>query len=906
MTAATLPRSTRGESRVNEAGDLPPAVGEWSLTPVAAGWWLSGPGREAPAAACSLLPEPGRPSLLIDAERPDERTDRLLRELPPVLSSAGIGAVRLMLSCAADRYARDESCAPGLDLIAADGPVVITPHGYGMVRPAVPVTGEALPQWWRRFPDGECEVAGVLAPSPEWERKLAVGQAAYLSRDTTLCRVPAGLALTRPGRDAWLATAQQVWPDPERLTIVVDRTAASDTIRDDLTSLLTRLALFAAGGIRLYWPRAGAGFGALLAELAAQAGVDLIAPAADLSASGFGAMCHGPAGAAPWLRFGQDGSVSAMGSLYPEPDWERALIETALTGLPADLVIEDVAAGVCVYRPDASQRALSATARSVLPDPARVTIVAAGEASTEAVRQDVAAVLGSLPGKAADRVRLLLAGAGEGGDDSYAQDLADSFDCEIVAPAGRWTATPDGRVRALPPPGAPAGPGAGGWKTFWPGGVAPAAEAAPALAAPVPAAPVPAAPVPAPPVPAKAPRAVTAPADPVLPRPDLPAKPSASAGAVAAPAEPVPAPPVPAEPVLAEPVPAKPEPAKPEPAKPEPAKPEAAKPEPAKPEPAKPEPAKPEPAKPEPAKPEPAKPEAAKPEPAKPEPAEPEPAKVTPSGPAAGAPAAPTPFVVLSREHRSTAAERTAYRESAEHFHSHAVSVRRMMTQRPGLRSATAGESLEAAATDFAAVIDYLGDDRGMAATALRSGTAGHPRVACALSGLRRLPSFTGAVFSSASLPGGEASGYAVGRVLVEPAFVEASSSHQAALDGEVEYVIWSQTGKRVAALLAEAGRDEVIFAAGTSYRVLSVDQPASGDARLRVFLRELAISYQPGDASARLAAGPLDEADQKVLERLLPAAALRDRAAASDQSPTGRPVTVSPIGLNDHGVPFS
>jgi hypothetical protein len=883
MTAATLPRSTRGESRVNEAGELPPAVGDWSLTPVAAGWWLSGPGREAPAAACSLVPEPGRPSLLIDADRPDERTDRLLRELPPVLSSAGIGAVRLMLSCAADRYARDESCAPGLDLIAADGPVVITPHGYGMVRPAVPVAGDTLPQWWRRFPDGECEVAGVLAPSPEWERKLAVGQAAYLSRDTTLCRVPAGLALTRPGRDAWLAAAEQVWPDPERLTIVVDRTAASDTIRDDLTSLLTRLALFAAGGIRLYWPRAGAGFGSLLQELAGEAGVDLIAPAADVSASGFGAMCHGPAGAAPWLRFGQDGSVSAMGSLYPEPDWERALIETALTGLPADLVIEDVAAGVCVYRPDPSQRALSATARSVLPDPARVTIVAAGEASTEAVRQDVAAVLGSLPGKAADRVRLLLAGAGEGGDDSYAQDLADTFDCEIVAPAGRWTATPDGRVRALPVPGAPAGPGAGGWKTFWPGGVAPAAEAAPALAAPVPAAPVPtppvpAAPAPAPPVPAEAPRAVTAP---VLPRPDLPAKPSASAGAVAAPAEPVPAPPVPAEPVLAEPVPAKPEPAKLVLAKPVLAKPEPAKPVLAKPEPAKPEPAKPVLAK-------------------------PEPAKVTPSGPAAGPPAAPAAFVVLSREHRSTAAERTAYRESAEHFHSHTVSVRRMMTQRPGLRSATAGESLEAAATDFAAVIDYLGDDRGLAATALRSGTAGHPRVACALSGLRRLPSFTGAVFSSASLPDGEASGYTVGRVLVEPAFVEASSSHQAALGGEVEYVIWSQTGKRVAALLAEAGRDEVIFAAGTSYRVLSVDLPASDAARLRVFLRELAISYQPGDAAARSAAGPLDEADHKVLERLLPAAALRDRAAASDQAPAGRPVTVSPIGLNDHGVPFS
>jgi hypothetical protein len=64
-------------------------------------------------------------------------------------------------------------------------------------------------------------------------------------------------------------------------------------------------------------------------------------------------------------------------------------------------------------------------------------------------------------------------------------------------------------------------------------------------------------------------------------------------------------------------------------------------------------------------------------------------------------------------------------------------------------------------------------------------------------------------------------------------------------------------------------------------------------------------ISLQPGEAAALSAPGPLDEADQKVLERLTPAAALRDRAAASEQAWTGRPVKASPIGLNDHGVPF-
>lgn len=264
---------------------------------------------------------------------------------------------------------------------------------------------------------------------------------------------------------------------------------------------------------------------------------------------------------------------------------------------------------------------------------------------------------------------------------------------------------------------------------------------------------------------------------------------------------------------------------------------------------------------------------------------------------------------MLSRDHRSTAAERMAYRESAPQFQAHSVSVRQMMTQRPGLRSAAGGEAMEAVATDFTAVLDFLGDDRQAAAAELRArGTAGNPLVACALSGLRRLPSFTGAVFSSARLPGEAAGGYAVGSILIERAFVEASSSHLAALQGSVEYVIWSQTGKRMAALAAWAGRDEIIFAAGTSYRVLRVDPAISGASRLRVFLRELAISGHPGDAAgaALSADGSLDAIDQKVLERLVLAAAQRDGAAASDQLLAWRPGAIAPIGLDDRGFPFS
>jgi hypothetical protein len=783
--------------------------------------------------------------LVIDAEEPDGRTDRLLGELSPMLSSAGLAAVRLVLS-SSGRYARTSSCAPGVDLIAADGPVVITPHGYALVRPAVPVTDGVPPQWYRRFPDGNGEAAGALAPSPPWERMLADVFTAEHAHDLRLRRVPAGLALARPEQEAWLAsTAQQVWPDPERLTIVIDGTTPPEVICRHLAGLLTPLARQAPDGIRLHWPRAGVGgSGSALAELAGEIGVDLIVPAADVSACGFGGICRGPSGAAPWLQFGRDGSVNMLGSLYPVPAWEDALAEDGLADPPSGVLVEDVAAGLCVYRPGPSQRGLRATARSILPDPGRVTIVAGGDA--DAVH-DVAAVLERLPARAATSVRLLLAGPASGGE-SYAQDLADRFECAIVAPAGRWTATPDGRVRALARPGTALRPGDDGWRTCRPRRAA--VEPPPATAPPEARAEA------SPPAPAQAvtarPTSVTAPSAEPAPVQTAPVQtapvqtaPVETAPVQTAPVRTVPVDSVPVEPAPVEPAPVEPAPVERAPVEPAPAEPET---------------------------------------------------QVRPAG---------SVVAMLSRDHRSTTAERAAYRESAADFQRHSVSVRQMMTQRPGLRAAAGGEAMEAVATDFTAVLDLLGGDRRAAAAGLRTrGTAGSPRVACALSGLRRLPSFTGAVFSSAGLPAGAAGSYSVGSALLEPAFVEASSSHLVTMQGDVEYVIWSQTGKRMAALAASAGRDEIIFTAGTSYRVLRVDSGPSGTSRLRVFLREFAISGHEGLASA--ADGALDDTDRRVAERLVLAAAQRDLAATGDHLLPWGPGAIAPIGLDDHGFPFS
>jgi hypothetical protein len=830
--------------------DLPHRVGEWSLTQVAAGMWLS-PARAAPSDVAALRAEPGRASVIIDADGPDARTDDLLRALFPLLSTAGMVTLRLVLSAGAGRYAVAASRAFGLDLIAAPDNVTITPYGYAVVRSADPVAAGPPPQWRRCLPAGSDDAAGILAPSPDWERPLAAGLAVDLGRRLAVRRVPAGIALEPPDPEAALAAAaNSVWPDPERLTVVLAGAGPREMemLRDGLGALLPRLPLPATDGVRLYWPRAGAGAdGPELQELAARCGTDLIAPAADVSASGgFGGVCHGPGGAAPWLRFSRDGNVQVLGSLYPVPAWEWALGEADLGELAGRLVIEHVAAGVCVYRPGSSARGLIATARSVIPDPARATIVLGDDARSEDARQDLEAVLSRLPRPAVTSLRILLSGAGSGAQDSYAQFLADTLNSQIVAPTGRWTATPDGRLRVLAEPrqATSAQPPGDGWQACRPRATAPARRS-------------PSGPPGGQPPERRAPERQPA------------ALPSAQVSGSAGPSATAPAP------ASAERRPRTPAaPAAPEPSKP-----------PGQPAP----PASAEPAGPVP-----------------PPPSEP----AVPPRQVAGGIGTPNRVALLSRHHRSSAQERSLYRETAASYPTFSVSVRRMLTQRPGLRVAAVGDEQDAVVTDFAAVLDLLSADQQAVAAALRlTGMASDPRVACALSGLRRLPSFTGVVFSSASSPGSVPPAYAAGQFLIEPAFVRATSSCLVGLEGGIEYVIWSETGKRIAALAADADRDEIIFAGGTAYRVLQASA-LPGTAQIRVFLRESSTFHRAGPggppAPPGRPDGQLDEMDGKVLERLVLEAARHDDAAARGQV-MARPGTGGrlPIGVDPGAMPF-
>jgi hypothetical protein len=446
-------------------------VNGWSVTAITAGVWLSA-GRADPPADVRALRAGGRPSLVVDADGPDERTDELIEGLFPLLSAHQV-PVRLVLSEGAERYVAP-AAASGLDLIAAEGTVAIMPAGHAVVRP-VRGGSESSPPQWRRFrPSGATEAVGAIAPSPAWERGLATATAAAANHGLAVRRVPAGLALrlTGPrGRDATEALA--AWPDPERITIVRDG-AGRDAHGQDgmlargLATLLPLLPLSESDGVRVYWPRAGMGAAAAdLGELASSVGADLIAPAGDVSVIGYSALCHGPMGTAPWLRFTSSGEIEVLGSLHPAPAWKRELDSADLDTLLDEGSVEHIAAGLYLP-PSPGNPGLTATACSIIPDPAALTVVSGCDAYDRVARQGVESLVQRLPAAARDRLRLLLAGAGAGGPDSFAQLLASAFGCQVVAPVGRWTATPDGRVRALPDAGSGSRVPGQTWAEFWP------------------------------------------------------------------------------------------------------------------------------------------------------------------------------------------------------------------------------------------------------------------------------------------------------------------------------------------------------------------------------------------------------------------------------------------------------
>jgi hypothetical protein len=178
----------------------------------------------------------------------------------------------------------------------------------------------------------------------------------------------------------------------------------------------------------------------------------------------------------------------------------------------------------------------------------------------------------------------------------------------------------------------------------------------------------------------------------------------------------------------------------------------------------------------------------------------------------------PEPRPEVAADHRSTQAERDWMRHTlGVNYEGHAGTVLRMIAQQPELR-APEDDSLEAVVTDLVSAQVYLLASEQRVDASLRAGELGQllPFACCAVSGLRRLPSFQGAVLCWGSrLPN-------VGEVITEAAFLNTLSTMDVDLPGEVEYLIWSVNGRQVDELGRADGR--VVFLPGMKFRVLKVD----------------------------------------------------------------------------------
>jgi S-DNA-T family DNA segregation ATPase FtsK/SpoIIIE len=252
-----------------------------------------------------------------------------------------------------------------------------------------------------------------------------------------------------------------------------------------------------------------------------------------------------------------------------------------------------------------------------------------------------------------------------------------------------------------------------------------------------------------------------------------------------------------------------------------------------------------------------------------------------------------TPGPAMVPTYRSTEGERTAFRAMIGlDWDSQAAPVRRAFSRLPALG---AGERA-AAAVDLVAVRLYLTaqiDDFGPAA--LRSGDEGlRPYLACLASGLRRLPTYRGVVARGVDTL--KVADLRAGMVLTDPgpvggvSFAGVGADDRASLYGwpptTAVYVIWSDTARRVAALLdadAAATRNDVVFGPGSRFVVLDVRQ---GDAETPdiVLLREFT---EPTGGDADRSGSGAAQAVSLALARLDGAlAAFRSGPAGTGSSP--------------------
>ncbi|MFI7286626.1 hypothetical protein ACIBRY_08205 [Streptomyces anulatus] len=225
---------------------------------------------------------------------------------------------------------------------------------------------------------------------------------------------------------------------------------------------------------------------------------------------------------------------------------------------------------------------------------------------------------------------------------------------------------------------------------------------------------------------------------------------------------------------------------------------------------------------------------------------------------------APLPPILLDPGHRSSEAERTAFRALAgEMWDRHGAAVARALARMPALR----GKEQEAARADLIALRMYLHLPEGPFSQSALTWSLREreldllPYGACVASALNRMPSYRGAVLrgTTVSAVAGHPGPPRPGTLLRDAALLSTVRRDAGAVPPPGDsYVIWSVAGRRVRQFSEQRGPEEVVFAPGTLFRVLAVRRAQPG---VQIHLRELT---GPAEAVA-----PDPEGDRAVLARL-------------------------------------
>ncbi|OKI36578.1 hypothetical protein A6A25_21110 [Saccharothrix sp. CB00851] len=189
---------------------------------------------------------------------------------------------------------------------------------------------------------------------------------------------------------------------------------------------------------------------------------------------------------------------------------------------------------------------------------------------------------------------------------------------------------------------------------------------------------------------------------------------------------------------------------------------------------------------------------------------------------------------VVPLDHRSTEQERDALRRMlGERYGEHAAVACRHIVERPD-----DPEAFEAVVTDLAAVSAFLRHDEEILVEALRSGKLGRlwPYAASVVSGLRRLP-----VHQGVTVCWGEARRFRTGDVLVEHGVLNTVTGPVVPVDGRVEFLLWSVTGRKVSVVdsFGSVVQERVVFPPGTAFKVLAVVE-AEESAPMQVMAQEV------------------------------------------------------------------